>query len=88
MLVISTKDLDWNAKTRTFFVEASSLEGKYPQTRLDYENGEWFLHVRSHKTGKTMKFVRCGEIREDDQVLVAVEFRNDELGIMLGIAND
>lgn len=88
MLVIESTDLSWIPETQSFFVEASRLEDKYRIDRLDYENGKFFLHVRSHRTGNLAKFYRMREIVQKGELL-EVEFSCSEHGgIILIIAND
>ena len=93
MLVISTRLLDYKADTRTFHIEASRLEKAFPSaTRggIDYENGKWCLRLRSHKTGKVVKFVRDNEVTNlrgelETVVFVGEGFDND---LKLHIHND
>lgn len=88
MLVIESNDLVWKSLTRSFVVEASKLEARYRIHRLDYENGQWFLHIRSHRTGNLEKFVRSREEKCMVGELLAVHFRNERHNVNLTILND
>jgi hypothetical protein len=76
-LIVSTAALEYDRKTKTFYIDASTLEAMYPawrHSRLDYEDGKWCLRLRSHKTGIVVKFVREKEIRDSEGELMAVNF--------------
>lgn len=88
MLVIESTDLVWNSKEKSFRAYASDLEAQYQIRRLDYENGQWFLHIRSNRTGKLAKFIRWCELKDGTGDLVDVKFWNEEHDLELRIIND
>lgn len=87
MLIIEQRDLQWWSMGKFFTADASALEEKYPIHRLDYENGEWFFHVRSARTGKLAKFVRENEEYAHGK-LNAVRFVCEEHKTFIRIYND
>lgn len=74
MIEISTQDLAWNPKTSTFAVEASDLRLALSGPRASILQG---LHVRSHRTGNCLWFVRKAEHRDQEGDLELVEFHGD-----------
>ena len=74
MLIVPTNLFDYDKNTKTFSIDASSLETLARSKRLDYDMGQWYIHLRSHVTGVVVKFVREQEIRDNEGELVAVNF--------------
>jgi len=73
---------------RAFTATASTCEAATGALRLDYDNGEWFFHIRSAKTGKLARFVRSSEIYDNGK-LHSVRFICQEHGGLLAtITND
>ena len=78
MLEISSKMFSWNPESLSFAGEASELEhemGRQGQRRLDYRDGQWGFHMRSHRTGRLLWFQRKEEHRDAEGELTHVEFR-------------
>lgn len=88
MLVIESNDLSWYPDTGSFEVNASSLEAKYRVDRLDYANGEWYLMVKSARTGNLACFTRMEEGKDRFGKLAFVKFISREHNIYLYINND
>lgn len=66
---------------------ASDCETAAGTTILDKANGEWFFHIRSHKTGKLAKFVVNREVKKDRQT-IALQLICKEHGLTATIIND
>lgn len=90
MLVINSIDLGYDPANIRFSADASYLEENYPITRLDYEDGKWYLRIKSHKTGKIVKFIRSQEEYDSENKLNSVIFRgeNNLNNVTLKIYND
>lgn len=67
---------------------ASDCEREAGKLQLDYQNREWFFHIRSHKTGKLAKFVVDREVRKDNKTIALQLVCKENGGLMATIIND
>lgn len=90
MVVIPTEMLTYFPEGKIFSVEASELEARFPVSRIDFDGKNWFVTLKSHKTGTRAKFLRRREICDENGDLTWVEFdgTGPAKGCVLRVFND
>lgn len=90
MLAIHTDALTYLKDGKIFCAEASDLEVKFPVRHINFDGKNWFVWLKSHKTGRLAKFIRKREIRDEEGELHWVEFDGEGIaqGCVLRIFND
>jgi hypothetical protein len=75
---------------KVFCVEASVLETHFPIPHIGFDGKDWFVTLKSHRTGNQVKFIRRREIWDDEGDLHWVEFDGlgPDKGCVLRVFND